>query len=349
MVFYGELCGVIGWFINLISYHRNNLNKLLLMQITASIFFCIGYFLLGAYSGLFICFFELIKMYAHYKYDNDRLIFLLSLPVYGLIAYFTCSSPIDYLPVIASVIDSYTISKNMKIAVFGGFLSYSLWVIYDVAVIAYASALTDLFIVISNGSIILSQLIGLFSSKKLKLDDDREVDERTIDRIVEIDIENFGNRFIWPVIYQHNIYLKNKESFIFIIHNSKIVGYLNYLVINEDEFNEKVSKNELSIKNNVKNISKFSKRNINYIQIESISVEKKYQNKIIIDKITRKFNKIIRNKINKGYEIGGIVSIALTDFERDLLKELNFEIIHKYSKDETLHLLDSNKINEIVK
>lgn len=349
MVFYGELCGIIGWFINLISYHKNNLNKLLIMQITGSIFFCLGYLLLGADSGLFICFFELVKMYAHYKYDNDRLIFLSSLPVYALIAYFTCHTPLDYLPVIASVIDSYTISKNMKVAVFGGFLSYSLWVVYDVAVIAYASALTDLFIVISNGSILLNQLIGLFTSKKIRLDDDKEVDHRTLDRIVEIDIENFGNRFIWPIIYQHNVYLKNKESFLFVTEGVKIVGYLNYLVINEEEFENIISKNEISLKNKIKNVSKFSKKKINYIQIEGISVEKKYQNKIVMNKLIRKFNKIIRNKMKKGYEIGGIVSIAITDFERDLLKELDFEKIHSYSKNETLHLLDFNNINEKIK
>ena len=349
MIFYGELCGIIGWAINLVSYHRNNMNKLLLMQIIGSIFFCIGYLLLGAYSGLFICFFELIKMYAHYKSDKDNLIFLCSIPVYILIALYTCNTFLDYLPVIASIIDSYTISKKIKTAVFGGFLSYSLWFIYDIFVYAYASALTDLFIVISNASILITYVKGFFLSKEVKISSNREINKSTFERIVQIDIENFGNSFIWPVLYQQKIYLKNKESFMIISNCSKVVGYLNYLVIKESEFNNIISSAKYTNKSELENIKKFSKKGINYLQIESISVEKRFQNKIIENKIKTKFISFIRKKIKSKYKIGGVVSFACSDFEKGVLEEMNFKKIYSYPENISLYLLDSDKINELLK
>ena len=68
---------------------------------------------------------------------------------------FTCHSFIDILPVFASIIDGYTLTKNKKTVVFGAIIAYSCWVIYAIAVKSYVGILVDGILVLSNLSIFL--------------------------------------------------------------------------------------------------------------------------------------------------------------------------------------------------
>lgn len=336
MIIYGEICGVLGWAINLVSYHRNNLNKLLFMQILASIFFCLGYFLLGAYSGLFICFLEMVKMYAHYKSDKDDLIFLISLPFYALIAILTCHEPLDYVPVIASLIDAYTISKTLKTAVFGGFLSYSLWFVYDMFVLAYASALTDAFIVLSNVSLLVSFVIGYFKSKDVKISDDKTLLEKKCETSKTIELSKLKHRNVWPILYKRN-------------RNTKIIGYVSYEVITEDRYNKIYESKKIEPEEEIKRIKKLSKSRKNFIQIDDIFVEKKFQNKIVKEKIKRKLKRTLNRTLKNGYEIDAVIAIVLSDFEKELLDELSFDKVIKYDSNTSLLSLNQNQINELIK
>lgn len=56
-----QVLGVISWIIFLLSYYSKRINKVLFMQIVASILDCLCYALLGAWTGLLISVFELIK------------------------------------------------------------------------------------------------------------------------------------------------------------------------------------------------------------------------------------------------------------------------------------------------
>lgn len=50
-----QLLGFIAWLFLAASYYRKDTNRILVFQITGTLLFCLHYFLLGAYSGLFIC------------------------------------------------------------------------------------------------------------------------------------------------------------------------------------------------------------------------------------------------------------------------------------------------------
>ena len=66
------------WFIQLIglaaclmlvaSYYREDTNKILVFQTIGTALYCLHYYLLGAYSGLFICFFE--KKFAYVQENH---------------------------------------------------------------------------------------------------------------------------------------------------------------------------------------------------------------------------------------------------------------------------------------
>ena len=70
-----QLIGIIAWLLIVFSYYRKNTNKILVFQILSTVLWCLHYFLLGAYSGLFICMFEVLRDSLYYKTDADDYIF----------------------------------------------------------------------------------------------------------------------------------------------------------------------------------------------------------------------------------------------------------------------------------
>lgn len=155
-----QLLGLLAWLILLISYYRKDTNRILAFQIIATLLYCVHYFLLGAYSGLFICLIEVICDFLYYKTDKDDLIFKISVPfrvLGGIISYHLF---VDILPIMASLIDGYSLTKKKDKVVFGAIISYTLWVIYDIGVGSWSCAITDSIVVVSNISI-------MFYSKNL--------------------------------------------------------------------------------------------------------------------------------------------------------------------------------------
>jgi len=150
-----QLIGILAWLMLILSYHRKDTNRILVFQIIGTLLYCLHYYLLGAYSGLFICACEVIFDYGYYKTDKDKYIYMASIPIRifgGLISF---RAFIDILPICASLIDGYSLTKKKKIVVIGAIISYTLWVIYDICVMSYSGALTDGLIVLSNISILL--------------------------------------------------------------------------------------------------------------------------------------------------------------------------------------------------
>ena len=150
-----QLIGIIAWLLILLSYYRKNTNRILVFQIISTVLWCLHYFLLGAYSGLFICIFEVVRDSLYYKTDEDDMIFIVSIPIYILYGILSYSGLIELLPIFSSTIDGFTLTKKKKIVVFGAVVSYTIWVIYDIAVKSYSGAFTDGLVVISNLSILL--------------------------------------------------------------------------------------------------------------------------------------------------------------------------------------------------
>lgn len=162
-----QLIGIIAWFLIVFSYYRKNTDKILYFQIISTILWCIHYFLLGAYSGFFICVFEVIRDSLYYKTDKDDYIFLGSIPIYILYGIISYSGIVELLPIFSSTIDGFTLTKKKKIVVIGAVISYTIWVIYDIAVKSYSGAFTDGIVVLSNISILLFDR-GLFGDKNIK-------------------------------------------------------------------------------------------------------------------------------------------------------------------------------------
>ena len=113
-----QLLGFLAWLMLVYSYYRENTNKILIFQILSTIMFCIHYYLLGAYSGLLICIYEVIRDYSYFKSDKDNYIFIGSVIVYVISSIITYASILDLFPYLASLIDGFFLTKNRKTVVF---------------------------------------------------------------------------------------------------------------------------------------------------------------------------------------------------------------------------------------
>ncbi len=146
---------LIAWGLLVLSYYRKDTNRILTFQLLATFFYCLHYYFLGAMTGLAICVFEIIRDYLYYKTDKDDYIFLFSAIVFIIISFFTFETYANLLPIIAGLIDGYTLTKKKNVVVLGAVISYSIWVIYCFCIGSYAGALTDGILVVSNLSILL--------------------------------------------------------------------------------------------------------------------------------------------------------------------------------------------------
>jgi len=169
-----QLLGFVAWLFLALSYYRKNTNRILVFQIIGTLLYCLHYLLLGGYSGVFICLFETMFDYGYYKTDKDKYIYIISVPFRIFGGVLTFKTFCDVLPILASLIDGYTLTKKKKIVVLGAVISYTLWVIYDICVMSISGAITDGIIVLSNLSILL------FDRNLLKKDDNNVINFKKI-------------------------------------------------------------------------------------------------------------------------------------------------------------------------
>lgn len=163
-----QIVGALAWLFLYLSYHRKTTNKILIFQIIANILFIIHYFCLGAYTGLAICFVEIIFDYLYYKTNDDKLLFKVSVPLRILCGVLTYGGPIDILPIVASINDGYALTFRKKKLVRGAITTYVLWFIYDLSTLSISGAITDAIIVITNVCILLFNFNIFKTLKKIK-------------------------------------------------------------------------------------------------------------------------------------------------------------------------------------
>ena len=172
-----------------------------------------------------------------------------------------------------------------------------------------------------------------------------ENQEKFIDDIYDIDSMFYKNEYLWSKDYQRNIYNKNKDSFIMIGFKNKLIGYLNYLCINKDKYED--------IKNSDTTIDNFELDEIlpyntgdNYLFINSVVIVKEHQNSDCIKLINDEFIKKIKEYEAKNIHIKAIEGIAISNDGKKYFDKLNFTLYKKLKDNNYLYILeDINKLN----
>ena len=346
-----QVFAILGWLFLLYSYYKDDIQKLLRIQILAAIFDTLSYLLLGADAGLLICGFELAKTILYYKTDKDNLIFLVTLPIYGFIAWYSCQDEglIALLPVIGSVIDGFVLTRNKTVATVGSIIASILWIIYDILILAYSAALTDSILVFSNIFVLTLGYSRILHIDKLHVIRCRYLSRRICANIIALDRETYASEYLWTVDQQRDVFNVNNDSIMLIRDRKKTIGYLNYIVISEEKYLR--MKRARVYNNNLYTIDvlKLRKRHKNYMLIESVNVEKSYESKKMAELAKRRLQIILRNKEKQGYKIHGILSVGISDFEKEFLRQCEFTHIKNYQAGEELYELDQAGISKFLR
>ncbi len=145
-----QILGLIGWILLLLSYWREDIDKLLFLQLISGIFYAFHYYFLGAIEGVFVVVFELFRDFSYYKTDLDKYIFIGTIPVYIIYGIFNFNGFISLFPSISSLIDGYSLSYSKNTAVIGAIIAEILWLIYDGMNGSYIGIVTGLLMITSN-------------------------------------------------------------------------------------------------------------------------------------------------------------------------------------------------------
>ena len=344
VVIIAQVLGLISWLLLLYSYTKEDIDDLLYLQIFVAIFDVASYLLLGADAGMLICLVELIKTFLYYKTDKDRLIFWIGLIGYTLIGMLTIDHWFAILPVLGSVIDSYGASRNSKICNIASIISNILWIAYDLIILSYIGAISDFVVIICNVSVLFLGYSRLLRISKFRIIKYNYLTKKTIDKIYNLDLKNFGEGNLWDKDYQMNVFKKNSDSLFVIKYKHDFVGYINYLNIDPDEYESLKRKRTMPNKFNLDSIIKYKKNKKSYIVIESINVLNQYERDETISLIEKKLKSFIKSKRNRKIYISEILAYWLSDFEKQIYEKLGFKKEKELDNNIGLYILDQDKI-----
>ena len=323
----GQICAIIAWILLLISYHAKRENKVILYQILSSILYIVNYFCIGALTGFWISLFELIKSIGYYKTDKDKYIFLYSLPIYIIIIYFTGFNILTILAVLGSLIDGYVLLKDKKTMVIGGILSYSLWTIYDLFFFDFAGAISDIFVVISNLSILIKGYTKYLRKSSIYTIKSLNVSKNTIHTISKLDNQILDKEYRWDEDKIKELTKDYKYSYILVKDENKIIGYINFLNLKEDIYNKMIQSDTLYDNFNKEDILNYTKNRKTYINLNAIVLIDEYNNSNTIKKIENSINRMIKNMKKNRYYIQEMCCFAVNHLEVEILENLGFEKI----------------------
>ena len=338
LIYYvGQLCAIVAWILLLISYHAKRENKVILYQILSSILYIANYFCIGAFTGFWISLFELAKSIGYYKTDKDKYIYLYTIPVYGFIIYFTGFNIITLFAVLGSLIDGYVMLKDKKTMVVGGIVSYTLWIIYDLCFLDFAGAISDLFVVISNISILVKgytkylRRSNIYTIKALK------VSLSSIHEINKLDNQILDREYRWDEEKIIELTKKHKYSYILVKDENKIIGYINFLSIKEDIYNKMIESTVMYDEFSKEDLVDYQKNKESFVNLNAIVLNDEYNNSDTIKKIETSIENYINTMKENQFIIKEMCCFAVNYFEVKILEDLGFEKIRDITNESFLY------------
>ena len=346
-----QLLAVVGWFFLIYSYYKEDIHELLRMQIIACSLETASYLVLGAYAGVFACLLDLIKAGLYYKTDKKSAVFFATLPLYIVLAVFTIQSEglIAILPAIGGVIDGFVLTRSKTTATIGSIIASTLWVIYDFVVLAYAAAAADMVLITSNFFVLFLGYSRIQHIDRLHVIKCQYLTRHLSINILNLDKKNYPAEYLWSIDQQRNIFKLNPDSIMLIRNKKHVIGYLNYLTVTEEAYKHIKRTKHFYRDIAPEFITTMKRRHKNYLLIESICINKSYDSEKMVNFISHHFRTFLRNRHKQGYNVHGIISVAISDFEQEFLESANFAHIKDYEGGEALYELDDIAVSKYIK
>ena len=337
-----QVLSTIGWLFLVYSYYKDDIQKLLKLQIVTCVLETASYFMLGAFAGIFACILDLVKVVLYYKFDKDMLVFLVTLPFYGILMFFSIQEEgmISLLPAIGGIIDGFVLTRNKTVATAGTILASTLWIIYDVITLAYAAAATDTILVISNCFVLFLGYSRILHIDKLHVIKCNYLSRSIAANIIRLDRDNYAEQYLWTIDEQRQTFSLNPDSIMLIRDKKRTVGYINYITITEEEY-ERLKRAQVFYQDIPKNqITAWRRRRKNYLLVESICINKGYESQKMADFVCRHLRRMLRRKRAQGYTVYGILCVAVSDFEKTCMGTMSATHLKDYRDGESLFELE---------
>ena len=342
-----QVFGLISWLLLLYSYTKEDIDDLLYIQIFVAIFDVASYLLLGADAGMLICLLEFAEVVLYYKTDKDRLIFKMSVISYILISLLTFDHWFACLPVLGSIIDSYGASRDSKTANLASIVSNTIWMVYDLIILSFIGAVTDLAVVMCNISVLMLGYSRILRINKFRIVKEQHLTKKTVNQIYDLDLKNFGEENVWDKDYQLQVFKKNTDSLYVIKFKHDIVGYINYLNTEIEEY-ERIKRIRKYNNLDINKINKFKSGRKSYLVIESINIKKEFEKEESIDLIIKKIKYLLNLKHRQRIYIHGIIGIAINEFENNVYQKMGFIKIKDIDNNISLYELNEDEIKKYI-
>ena len=156
--------------------------------------------------------------------------------------------------------------------------------------------------------------------------------EKYIDDIITLDDEFYDKKYLWSNEYQREVYERNHNSFIAVELDNKLVGYINYLSLTENKYNEMINSNTTIDDFELEDIIPFSDNT--YLTVNSIVITKKHQDSEVIKLLSNEF----KDKIMNNSSVKGINGIAISPDGNKWFKNMGFNHIKKLDDNNDLYI-----------
>ena len=154
MFIVAQIFGVFVIISNVIAMQMKNKKHIIFMFILANLFSAINFILLQSYSGALICIFAIAQTFINKLFKDKNIpktIIGIYIIVSILLGTLTFKTFIDVLPIICSILYSFTIiqdkERNIRKITF---VNIVLWIIYDIVCQAYTAAISDTIMAVST-------------------------------------------------------------------------------------------------------------------------------------------------------------------------------------------------------
>ena len=155
--------------------------------------------------------------------------------------------------------------------------------------------------------------------------------EEYIDDIITLDDDFYDQAYLWDNDYQRKVYDRNHDSFIAVSLDNKLVGYINYLSITKELYNQMKESNEIVDDFKLEDIIPFGDEI--YLTVNSIVILKEHQDGEVIKIINNEFLKKINN-----LSIKGINTIAISPDGNKWAQKMGFTLYKKLDDGNTLYV-----------
>ena len=204
----------------------------------------------------------------------------------------------------------------------------------------YKDYSNDATLYVMNKEELESVFLGMGKYKLLKED---QINDNVFEEILKLDKKSLKKEDLWDTSYQKEVFNKNKDSFIIITRNDKVVAYLNYLSITKNTYN---SINNSRVKDlKTREIKGYTRYDYNFINIESIVISKKYRNDDINNMLVNTFINRIRVLDQNDYFIRGINSRPANNTCKKIVRQIGL----KKKKKKNIYILEGNNLYEKLK